>query len=205
MWRWDPQEPFGSTPPNDNPSGLGAFDFPLRHPGQYADRETGTFYNAFRDYDPGIGRYVESDPIGLQSGVNLYAYAKLNPISFFDPDGRAATGGGSQNPSGACSYYDQVCQATGGKCFYHCKTAPIICRNPYLIPTLWGVPQQKINCIRVCLIDEDKKAWPNPGNKTGNCPPCLKDEVIDYYHSLCYQKCGVDLLRYPGVGPMGNE
>jgi len=204
VWRWDQGEPFGNDVPNNDPSGVGAFDFPLRFPGQYFDRETNLAYNVFRDFDPGIGRYVESDPIGLQSGLNLYAYARSNPISLFDPDGRAATGG-NQDPAGACSYYDQVCQASGGKCFYHCKTAPIICRNPYIVPTLWGVSQQKVNCIRVCLIEEDKKAWPNPANKTGDCPSCLKDDVIDNYHNSCYTKCGVDPRRYPGVGPLGNE
>jgi RHS repeat-associated protein len=41
----------------------------LRLPGQYYDAETGLHYNYFRDYDPGVGRYVESDPIGLQGGL----------------------------------------------------------------------------------------------------------------------------------------
>ncbi len=176
----------------------------LRAPGQYWDAETNLHYNGARDYSTEIGRYIESDSIGLLGGLNTYAYVRSNPISLFDPDGRAPTGG-NQDPAGACSYYDQVCQASGGKCFYHCKTAPIICRSPYLVPTLWGVSQQKINCIRVCLIDEDKKAWPDPANKTGDCPSCLKDDVIDNYHKSCYTKCGVDPRRYPGVGPLGNE
>ena len=56
MWRWDQGEPFGNDVPNNNPSGLGAFDFNLRFPGQYFDRETNLAYNHFRDYDPAIGR-----------------------------------------------------------------------------------------------------------------------------------------------------
>jgi RHS repeat-associated protein len=66
-WRWM-AEPFGTTAPENNPAGLGAFTFNLRMPGQYADSETGLFYNYFRDYDAGIGRYVQSDPIGLAGG-----------------------------------------------------------------------------------------------------------------------------------------
>lgn len=45
-------------------------------------------YNYFRDYDPSIGRYIESDPIGLAGGVNTYGYAYQNPITHYDPDGR---------------------------------------------------------------------------------------------------------------------
>ena len=74
VWRWENQEPFGNSLPEENPSGLGAFEFPLRFPGQYLDKETGLFYNYFRDYDPQTGRYVQSDPIGLAGGINPYAY-----------------------------------------------------------------------------------------------------------------------------------
>jgi len=44
-------------------------------------------YNYFRDYDPGIGRYVESDPIGLRAGINTYAYAVGRPLHLVDPLG----------------------------------------------------------------------------------------------------------------------
>jgi RHS repeat-associated protein len=68
IWRWDVTEPFGNSLPNENPSGLGAFVFNLRHPGQFRDAETGLYQNGYRDYNPGRGRYFESDPIGLAGG-----------------------------------------------------------------------------------------------------------------------------------------
>src|SRR5581483_7738595 len=40
VWRWDQTEPFGDSVPNDNPSGLGRFQFSLRYPGQYFDEES---------------------------------------------------------------------------------------------------------------------------------------------------------------------
>ncbi|CNH74158.1 RHS repeat-associated core domain-containing protein [Yersinia pekkanenii] len=59
---------------------------PLRYPGQYYDNETGLHYNTFRYYDPEIGRFTTQDPIGLEGGMNLYAYAP-NPLTWIDPLG----------------------------------------------------------------------------------------------------------------------
>jgi len=84
VWRWDQQEPFGVNGPDENPSGLGAFDLPLRLPGQFYDKETALHYNYFRDYDPSLGIYKQSDPIGLAGGLNTYAYAAWNPLGLMD-------------------------------------------------------------------------------------------------------------------------
>lgn len=89
-WRWI-ADPFGTAVPETNPAGLGAFVQNLRFPGQVADGETGLFYNTARFYDPMIGRYVESDPIGLGGGINTYAYVNGNPLSATDSRGLQST------------------------------------------------------------------------------------------------------------------
>jgi uncharacterized protein RhaS with RHS repeats len=52
-------------------------------------------YNYFGDYDPQTGRYIESDPVGLNGGINTYSYVGGDPVSLIDPKGLAAPGGQS--------------------------------------------------------------------------------------------------------------
>lgn len=86
-WTWYVR-PFGNFAPSQDPQNLGNFTYDLRFPGQIAGAWGSTFQNDNRDYDPAVGRYVESDPIGLAGGsYSTYAYAGGNPVSNSDPDG----------------------------------------------------------------------------------------------------------------------
>jgi RHS repeat-associated protein len=98
VWKWDLQEPFGSNTADENPSGFGIFDLPLRLPGQYFDKETNLHYNIERNYWPDGGRYVEADPLGIattwrampMTGLNQsYAYANSDPLRYVDELGLA--------------------------------------------------------------------------------------------------------------------
>ena len=146
VWQW-PYSAFGTTKPTGvlvatpNPKAAitnqpvllkatGATELNLRFPGQYFDAEMGTFYNMQRDaMDPAVGRYRQFDPIGLQGGLNGFAYVGANPLRAVDPTGllfestlggvrrettldQAATYGGAGNAAAAMGLAGAVGGAT---------------------------------------------------------------------------------------------
>ena len=73
--------PFGETEVTGEES-----DNPLQYTGRENDG-TGLYYYRARYYDPGLKRFISSDPIGLDGGINIYLYALANPLIFSDPKG----------------------------------------------------------------------------------------------------------------------
>lgn len=98
VWKWE-SDAFGSTLPNEDPDGDGVkTTINLRFPGQFYDKESGFHYNHHRYYDPVIGRYLSSDPIGLAGGRNSFGYVGGNPLSITDPRGLDNPGTGPYGP-----------------------------------------------------------------------------------------------------------
>jgi RHS repeat-associated protein len=86
---------YGTAAVNGDVDGNGVgIVFNQRLPGQYADAESALSYNYARYYDSSLGRYAESDPIGLNGGFDLYLYANGNPTTYVDPSGLGPHGGG---------------------------------------------------------------------------------------------------------------
>ncbi|HGJ3235555.1 TPA: RHS repeat-associated core domain-containing protein, partial [Salmonella enterica subsp. enterica serovar Grumpensis] len=81
-WRGEYDE-WGNLSGEENPEHLEQL---IRLPGQQYDEESGLYYNRYRYYNPGQGRYITQDPIGLMGGWNLYKYP-LNPMQGIDPLG----------------------------------------------------------------------------------------------------------------------
>ncbi len=78
---------WGAVREEYDPHGIGQ---DIRFQGQQLDAETELHYNRFRYYDPRASQYVTQDPVGLNGGLNYYAYATGNPIKYVDPTGQFA-------------------------------------------------------------------------------------------------------------------
>ena len=89
---------------------------PLRFAGQYEDSATGLYYNTQRTYDPALGRYLQSDPIGIAGGGNLYSYALQNPLRNVDPEGLLIAQFVGGLAGGACAILNggSGCDVLGG-------------------------------------------------------------------------------------------
>jgi len=55
--------------------------------GREYDKETGLYYYRARYYNPQIGRFLQTDPVGYGAGMNLYRYCANNPVGYVDPLG----------------------------------------------------------------------------------------------------------------------
>ena len=110
-----------------------AFEFNLRFAGQYEDSESGYYYNWHRYYNPETGRYLTSDPIGINGGLNTYGYAGANPVQAVDPWGlfAIATWDDTVNSSGRTKVYIDI---------------PILFTGPYKNAAL-EVDERKISQI----------------------------------------------------------
>ncbi len=181
----------------------------LRFPGQYYDRETGMHYNYFRDcYDPSTGRYCQADPIGIAGGLNVYEYARSNPLTYTDPLGLKPWDWNGQGDTSKCSYYDDMAKKFP-KCDYY-KRAGEICRgqdkvvnsavnlglrSAWKFGGLLDSQATVLNNIRDILIQEDIAAR---NAKLTDNSGCTCGNTIDRYHNFAFDFSGLPAWSYGG-------
>lgn len=168
------------------------------------------FYNWHRYYDPGTGRYITADLVGvvpgvgnsptvpkhitdnmqsvplnvrLQRGLNhSYAYVENRPLTMIDPMGLYGTTD--------CSFYQQRCEQVGG--IYYCYAAPTVCKTWPNHP--WG------NCIRKCLQELDVR-YCKPDNCGGGSDVMCAVNI----HQMCFLQCRGGGPPSPDIYPPGHS
>jgi RHS repeat-associated protein len=212
-WRWD-RDPFGTTAPNQNPSGLGTFSYNLRLPGQFYDAETGLHYNYFRDYDPAIGRYVQSDPVGLAGGVGTYSYVSGNPVTYMDPRGLwqwhgnwGGPGWGGGRPLNEENATDEdlanspavdardLCYWNHDRCILNCHQDSCI-PSGYVASCERKCDHQVARCLRAISL-RDPSAWRLKRGGLADhliAPAAAESLYFDLFVPLIYHGGALDLL-----------
>ena len=85
---YEEYHPYGTTAFQAKNADIKSAAKRYRYTGMERDEESGLEYHGARYYLPWLGRWANSDPIGLKDGTNLYLYAIGNPIHFNDPNGK---------------------------------------------------------------------------------------------------------------------
>jgi len=88
---------------------------PYMFTGRRFDYETGLYYYRARYYNPYIGRFLQTDPIGYSAGMNLYAYCRNNPLVLTDPSGCDPFDSNDANDANDSGYVDPLKQFSAGE------------------------------------------------------------------------------------------
>ncbi|MGC3997893.1 MAG: RHS repeat-associated core domain-containing protein [Anaeromyxobacter sp.] len=195
----------------------------LRLPGQYDERLLGSvglqgpYYNWNRWYLPGLGRYLEPDPIALgggfngEFGVDWYGYANQNPMRYTDPWGldtyvctaplHAFGGTGKRSGPDAWGnpfYHKYLCinktkcggqDRSGNSKWYEVGSPGKKSQDSFNKDTCEKVAPDN-QCLELCIareIDNPKRPWYSVGPFGEDCQEWA-DEKLDMCRAECKGK-----------------
>ena len=114
------------------------------------DAETGLSQNHYREYQGLSGRYTQSDPIGLQGGINSFSYVYNDPMSNSDPTGLSSECRVLFTLNGAWSTQLQSSVANGpgtwGLLNYNVYLTQSTRLIPFIGPAIPGLPRGGVTC-----------------------------------------------------------
>ena len=88
---YEEYHPYGTTAYQAINKAIKSASKQYRYTGMERDEETGLEYHNARYYLPWLGRWLNTDPLGIKDGINLYQYCKSNPINNLDKNGKQTT------------------------------------------------------------------------------------------------------------------
>jgi RHS repeat-associated protein len=205
VWSATPARPYGDIVETATPDPLTGRTVVtnLRLPGQYDERLLGSlglqgpYYNWNRWYLPGMGRYLELDPIAVGGGFNggygvdWYPYALGHPLRYTDPWGLYGTND--------CSYYKRRCAESGGK--YYCEQAQYWCEwfgdvfgrppdpDPFRDDDYEGWARCTRQCLQDCDREENEDQHACPGEPDDRKGPWDLRSKSSKCHVYCYDYC----------------
>jgi RHS repeat-associated protein len=170
----------------------------LRFPGQYFDSETDSHYNFLRNYKPDQGRYAQSDPIGLNGGVNEYVYGNGRPTYYIDPQGLSVKWHG--NMVSADLTIGAVLSAGAGGGYYSLES-DCQCGYKYTIKGLYGFVEGGIG-IGSNIHIKTPKALTKQGLNLNSAPSVGIADFTDEYANC--PDDGAANGEYTSVGIQGT-
>lgn len=186
----------------------------LRLPGQYYDAESGWHYTMQRYYDPGLGRYLQSDLIGLRGGINTYTYVLNNPLRYIDPLGLESTVYVWQPVGWGGSSFGHVSADINGTTYSYgpsgmtiLPTSDYLSKNSFRDGTgvTLNINSQQEKSLQACL----SKPQDDYSALTNNCgtlvQSCLKDQGIDTGNQTLPVSLGNKLLDMGIVNGVRNS
>jgi RHS repeat-associated protein len=132
----------------------------IRFAGRELESESGLYYNNARWYDPQLHRFVSEDPIGIDGGLNLYAYVANDPVNATDPSGLM---GCTRLPAGIGNLQNSKSGPYSGPYFFFWEC------------DWWGMPIQTLAEMRFEYAEKCTWHW--------HCPGDAQDEWAE--HSSC--------------------